>query len=166
MCGRLGRHCLPSAALHGLCVRDYRLRLGCDCKTPNGVEIGQLRPAHRHRLKRRKIKDLQPSRRLSESTGPRSSSAFRVVVRGPRQQIGPRSGSARRRSSHMAHRAPGLFPQRRRFVSHVPAIQPTRCTCSRKAAANAESTGIAGDSVGVHLLPRAQRSAAHTLPRR
>ena len=55
----------------------------------------------------------------------------------------------------MAHRAPGLFPQRRRFVSHVPETQPTRFTCSRSAGANAESTGIAGDAIGFHLLPRA-----------
>ena len=59
-----------------------------------------------------------------------------------------------------------MFPQRRRFVSHVPNTQWMRYTCFRSAAMNADSVGVAGDDVGVHLLPHAQRFVAHTLPRR
>ena len=44
--------------------------VGCDCKTPNGVERVQSFPAHRDRRKRWPHKGSEPSRRLSETTGP------------------------------------------------------------------------------------------------
>ena len=70
----LGAHC--SAVERAL--RHWRV--GCDCKTPTGVEGGMVALRTVTGLRGRRRKGLKPSRRLSETTGPRSPGAFRVVV--------------------------------------------------------------------------------------
>ncbi|NKC11747.1 MAG: hypothetical protein GKR94_05940 [Gammaproteobacteria bacterium] len=86
-------------------------------KTPTGVEFGEVALHTVTGLKRRRRKGLEPSRRLSETTGPQSPSAFRVVVR-----VTERMSWCKSPAVFITPGAPrpGAFPQRTRAAAHVP----------------------------------------------
>ena len=90
---------------------------------------------------------MEPSRRLSETTDPRSSSAFRVVVRPWRQQNAARSANGGRQSSHMAHRSRRDYPDSTGAAAHVPRSRWTPRACYPSASVLDESGAVQGDSV-------------------
>ena len=102
----------------------------------------------------RRRKELEPSRRLSETTGPRSPCAFRVVF--PATEVTKRGARCKRPAAFFTHRAPELrpLPQRTSAAAHVPLSRAAhmfpqrrdgkcRRRCSRR-------------WISVHLLPRAR----------
>ena len=84
----------------------------------------------------RRRKGLEPSRRLSETTGPRSPSAFRIVF--PTAKVTKRGASGRRHSSDIAHRI--------RCTGRFVTVAHKRClTCSaeQRSAAHITATSAA-----------------------
>ncbi len=72
-------------------------------------------------LKRRRRKELEPSRRLSETTGPQSRGAFRVVV--PATEVTKCGAWCKQLAAFFTHGAPepGTLPQRTGTAAHVTA---------------------------------------------
>ena len=104
---------------------------GVTRKTPNGV---QIRACALHTVigrNSRRRNGLEPSRRLSETTGPQSPSAFRVVF--PATEVTKRGARCKRAVAFLTHRAPAsaaAFVQ----VHPLPSRIGRRRTCSRTAA--------------------------------
>ena len=103
---------------------------GVTRKTPNGV---QIRACALHTVigrNSRRRKGLEPSRRLSETTGPQSPSAFRVVF--PATEVTKRGARCKRAVAFLTHHAPAAaaaFVQ----VHPLPPRIGRRRTCSRTA---------------------------------
>ena len=96
-------------------------------------------------LNRRRRKGLEPPRRLSETTGPRHLSAFRVVVQGT--EVTKRVSWRKSAAAFITHGAPrpGAFPRRIRAATHVPPGKGAPRTCSRSARADGECDAVHGD---------------------
>ena len=89
---------------------------------------------------RRRRKELEPSRRLSETTGPRSPCAFRVVF--PATEVTKRGASGRRHSSHIAHRSCDRY-RNAQAPPHMFRAAPR--TCYRSAGMGSAGAGVQGD---------------------
>ena len=117
----------------------------------------------------RRRKGLEPSRRLSETTGPRSPSAFRVVV--PVTEVTKCGARCKRTAAFFTHRAPE--PVAGRLVTLAHECFPT-CSSEQPGAAHMFPQRRDGRCkrrcsrrrLSVHSLPRARERKVHTLPRR
>ena len=74
-------------------------------KTPQGVQTGDCACTPSSAGTATRAKGLEPSRRLSETTGPRSPGAFRVVF--PAPEVTERGARCKRAWRFLTHRAPG-----------------------------------------------------------
>ena len=129
-------------------------------KTPTGVNLGNVALHTGTGSKRRRCKGLEPSRRLSETTGPRSPSAFRVVVRAT--EVRKRGAWCKSAAAFITHGAPGQapLPQRTGAAAHFPAVQAS--SVQRPAfEALALRTHVTACS-GVVITPVTAASAART----
>lgn len=72
--------------------------------TPTGVERGRVALHTASGLRCRRRKGLEPSRRLSETTGPQSPSAFRIVV--PAAEVTKCGARCKRPAAFFTRRAP------------------------------------------------------------
>ena len=105
---------------------------GVTRKTPKGVQVGDcaLHTVIGRNSQRRK--GLEPSRRLSETTGPQSPSAFRVVF--PTTEATKCGARCKCAAALFTHRAPATATVLAR-VHPLPPRTGSRRTCSRTAAA-------------------------------
>ena len=97
--------------------------VGCDAKDSEWSRRGDCALHTVTGLGGRRRKGLEPSRRLSETTGPRSSGAFRVVVLSA--EVTKCGARCKRPAAFSTHRAPHRCAGR--FVT---AAHRNRCTCS------------------------------------
>ena len=100
-------------------------------------------------LNSRRRKGLEPSRRLSETTGPQSPSAFLVVF--PAPEVTKRGARCKRAAALFTHRAPATATVLA-LIHPLPPRTGSRRTCSRTAAARRAH------------VPAAQGRAAQTVP--
>ena len=82
-----------------------RIAWGVRISTPTGVERGGVALHTATGLRRRRRKGLEPSRRLSETTGPLHLSVFRVVV--PTTEVTKCGARCKSTAAVFTHRAPG-----------------------------------------------------------
>ena len=112
----------------------------------------------------RRRKGLEPSRRLSEMTGPQSPSAFRIAFL--TAEVTNRRAPCKAAMPVSTHRAPALCRYRLApdAGQTLPQTVEGLCTCYRSLAKAGVVPGIQGDRRSVDSFPRTHRTAVITLP--
>ena len=112
----------------------------------------------------RRRKGLEPSRRLSETAGPRPSGAFRIAFL--TAEVTNHRAACKPAVPVSTHRAPAL-PRYRRApgAGHtLPQTVAGSCTRYRSLVRAGAMPGVQGDSGSVDSLPRTHRDVVFSLP--
>ena len=127
---------------------------------------GLLCSAHRHRPKQPMRKELEPSRRLSETTGPQSPSAFRIAFRVT--EVTERAARCKHEAPRFTHRAPKARRYRPALerLHTLPRIVESRFTCYRSLSGVVQCPCAKRFTVPVHMLPRTHLTVMFPLPLR
>ena len=150
-------------------LRGHLRCVGCEGRSshwsPTGVRAVHTASGPGGRCR----KGLEPSRHLSETTGPRSPSAFRVVF--PATEVTKRGARRKRPAAFFTHRAPEPVAGRFVTLAHECCL-----TCSSEQSGAAHMFPQRRDGrckrrcsrrwLSIHSLPRARERKAHTLLRR
>ena len=136
--------------------------MACDGINPYWVGRGRVALHTATGLKRRRRKGLEPSRRLSETTRPRSPSASRVVV--PATEV-IKCGTLHTLRTGAGARV-GLFRQRTSAAAPVPLSSGTPRTCYRNAGIGSASAGTTADGRANAGARRSRRGRARRTPLR
>ena len=130
----------------GHCRKVHQRCVGCDEKNSVWSPIG-TGGLHTVIGRNSRRKGLEPSQRLSETTGPHPPGAFCVVF--PATEATRRGARCKRAAAFFTHRAPAAESMLAR-VHPLPPRIATRRTCSRTVAAGRASAGVQGDSRPTH----------------